>query len=71
MERHLSWLVSQAEGAKVDKGQVVKTKREEHMKIILIPFVLLMFPIAFLVVCFDVARDAVEQLVIDKLAEDK
>ena len=37
------------------------------MKIILIPFVWLMLPIAFLVVCFDVAKAAVEDYVEAKL----
>jgi hypothetical protein len=39
------------------------------MKIILIPFIVLMMPIAFIVVCFEVAKEAVEQIVIDRLEE--
>jgi hypothetical protein len=39
------------------------------MKIVLIPFVLLMIPIAFVVVCFDVAKAAVESYVEAKLKE--
>ena len=39
------------------------------MKIILIPFIWLMLPIAFLVVCFDVAKAAVEDYVEAKLKE--
>ena len=39
------------------------------MKIVLIPFVWLMLPIAFVVVCFDVAKAAVENFVEAKLEE--
>ncbi len=39
------------------------------MKIILIPLVWLMLPIAFVVVAFDVAKAAVEDKLIDKLQE--
>ena len=37
------------------------------MKFILIPFVWLMIPVAFVFVAFDVAKAAVEQYTIDKL----
>ena len=39
------------------------------MKIILIPMVWLMIPVAFVVVCFDVAKAAVESFVEAKLKE--
>jgi len=39
------------------------------MKIVLIPFVWLMLPIAFVVVCFDVAKAAVENFFEAKLKE--
>ena len=39
------------------------------MKIILVPFVWLMLPIAFVVVCFDVAKAAVEDFIEAKLKE--
>ena len=39
------------------------------MKIVLIPFVWLMLPIAFVVVCFDVAKAAVEDFIETKLKE--
>jgi hypothetical protein len=39
------------------------------MKVILIPFVWLMIPIAFVAVCFDVAKAAVEDYVEAKLKE--
>lgn len=39
------------------------------MKIILIPFVLLMLPIAFFVVAFDVAKTVIEEELIKKLEE--
>jgi len=42
---------------------------EEHMKIILIPFVLLMIPVAFVVVVFDMAKAAIEEKIEAKLRE--
>ena len=39
------------------------------MKIVLVPFVWLMLPIAFVVVCFDVAKAAVEDFIQAKLKE--
>ena len=39
------------------------------MKIVLIPFVWLMLPIAFVVVCFDVAKAVVEDFVETKLRD--
>ena len=39
------------------------------MKIVLVPFVWLMLPIAFVVVCFDVAKAAVEDFIEAKLRE--
>lgn len=39
------------------------------MKIILIPLVWLMLPIAFFVVCFDVAKAAVENFIEAKLKQ--
>ena len=39
------------------------------MKIILIPFVLLMIPVAFLVVVFDMAKAAVEEKIEAKLKD--
>jgi len=40
---------------------------EKHMKIILIPFVLLMIPVAFVVVIFDMAKAAIEEKIEAKL----
>jgi len=39
------------------------------MKIILIPFVLLMIPVAFVVVVFDIAKAAIEEKIETKLRE--
>lgn len=46
-----------------------KTKGKEHMKTILTILTLLLMPIALLSVCFDVAKAALEDLVLKKLAE--
>ena len=42
---------------------------EKHMKFILIPFVLLMIPVAFVVVVFDIAKAAIEEKIEAKLRE--
>lgn len=41
------------------------------MKIILMPFILLMLPVAFIVVCFDVAMAVVEEALLAKIEEEK
>jgi hypothetical protein len=42
---------------------------EKHMKIILIPLVWLMIPVAFVVVVFDIAKAAIEEKIETKLRE--
>ena len=47
----------------------IQTKGEEHMKIIMIPLVGLMIPVAFVVVAFDIAKCWVEDKIQAKLKE--
>lgn len=39
------------------------------MRIILILFVVVMMPIAFMAICFEIAKEAIEHFVINKLEE--
>jgi hypothetical protein len=55
--------------AQSDAQHRSQTQGEEHMKFILIPLVLLMVPLAFIVVVFDVAKALVEDKVEAKLKE--
>lgn len=53
----------------VGRAHRSQAKGEEHMKIILLPLVWLMVPIAFIVLAYDVAKAYVEDAVDAKLRE--
>lgn len=53
----------------VGRAHRIQAKGKEHMKIILIPLVGLMVPVAFIVLAYDIAKAYVEDKVHAKLDE--